>query len=343
VDVKVEYDGEHFSGTGHTTFVAGLHGDIDVRYHDGKFSGDGKAAIEKGRAKGSLKVHLSEAQKLSGEGSLTYRLTENLIGTAGVVLHEGGRVGVTGALEFPKPVELFPLLPRGGKGDVEVLHLSRTFPVPGLSIGTLGVVAQAGLRFGFSYGVGPGEFRNVKLQAGFDPLEANPNVEVTGDALLVIPAHAGVYLILGGGLGVGVDIGIASASATGGLTVRGDLGIRGDLNMPLHFSYGMGHFVFDARPEVRAALVVKLGLGAYVEARVAVGPWEAGTRKDWELAAFDFSPGLEFGVAFPIHYDSAKEFRAPSTDDIQFERPSFDLTKVVGGLFGQARGTEKKK
>jgi hypothetical protein len=340
VKVDVEYDSEHFAGTGHTTFVvAGLHGDITVHYRDGKFSGDGKADIAKGKAKGSLHVHLSEALKLSGEGSLTYQLTDNLIGTAGVALHEDGRVRVKGALEFPKPITLF----QGFGKDREVLHLSQTFPVPGLSIGTFGVVAQAGLRFGFSYGVGPGEFRNVKLQAGFDPLEADKNVEVAGDALLLVPAHAGVYLIIEGGLGVGASIGIASASATGGLTVRGDLGIQGGLSVPLHFSYSMGHFVFDARPEVRAGLVVKLSLGAYVEAKVRVGPFEAGTRRDWVLAAFDFSPGLEFGVAFPVHYDSAEKFRAPSSDDLQFEKPSFDLAKVVGGLFGAARGSETKK
>jgi hypothetical protein len=340
VSVDVEYDGEHFSGTGHTTFVvAGLHGDITVHYRDGKFSGTGKADITRGKAKGSVTVHLSEALKLSGEGSLTYQLTDNLIGTAGVALHEDGRLRVSGALEFPKPVQLFA---RHGK-DVEVVHLSRNFPIPGLSVGVVGVVAQVGLRFGFDYGVGPGEFRDVKLQAGFNPLEDDKNVEVSGHALLVIPASAGVYLVLEGGVGVGADVGIASASATGGLTVRGDLGIQGGLNVPLDFAYAQGHFTFDARPEVRAALIVKLTLGAYVEAKVAVGPFEAGTRKDWTLAGFDFSPGLEFGVAFPVHYDSAKPFRFPAVEDLQFQKPTFDSEKIVGGLFGAARSTETKK
>ena len=285
-------------------------------YRDGKISGKGKAGIEKGRVKGEVTVFLLENHTLTGEGKVSVQITDNLVGTVGVVLDEKKKVHVKGEIAFPKPITLFDRFPRGKEGqDKELFKVGQDIGIPGLSIGTFGVVAHIGARLGVSYYVGPGVLKDVKLEAGFDPLEETKNLAVHGHAVLVIPAHAGVYLLLEGGLGLSAVI----ASVHGGLTVKGELGLDAVLKSVFDLDYRDGRFSFDAKPEIRAGINARLALGAFVDAQVGIGPLKAGTRKDWELKAYAWS-GPTFGVVFPLHYASNEPFHAPSFDQIQIRK-----------------------
>jgi hypothetical protein len=338
VKATVSYDGEHFEGSGETGFdIKGIHGTIKAKYRDGKITGTGKAGIEKGRVKGDITVTLHEDNTLTGEGMVTVQITDNLVGTVGVALDANKKVHVKGAIEFPKPITLFERFPRAQKDqDKELFNYTQNIGIPGLSIGPVGVVAHIGARLGFTYYVGPGELRDVKLEAGFDPLEETKNLSVHGHAALVIPAHAGVYLVLEGGLGVSAGI----AEATGGLTVRGDVGIDGGLTTTVDIDYHDGRFAVDAEAAIRGGLSLRLALGAYVDAHVGIGPLEAGYRKDWELKAYVWN-GPSFGVVFPLHYASDEPFQAPSLDQIRFEKPNVDVNGLLGSVFGSSQSSEK--
>jgi hypothetical protein len=330
IKATVSYDGEHFEGSGETGFsIKGLKGTIAAVYRDGKISGKGKAAIEKGRVKGEITVYLHENQTITGEGMVTVQITDNLVGTVGVTLNENKQLHVKGEVGFPKPITLF----RRFGDEKEIFSIGTDFPVPPLPV----VVIHVGAKFGITYGVGPGELRDVKLGAEFDPLEADKNLAVHGHAMLVIPAHAGIYLILEGGVGLSVRI----ASATGGLTARGDVGLDGGLTSTVDIDYREGRFAVDAEAAIRAALNLRFALGAYVEAKVGIGPLSAGKRLDWELAAYTWS-GPAFGVVFPLHYASNEPFQAPSFEQIRIERPNIDPKAIVGSLFGAARSEEKE-
>jgi hypothetical protein len=70
VDLAVRYDGVKISGEGTTGLVIrGITGTVKVVYLDGQLSGEGTLAVEKGRAKGLLKVKVSPALAISGTGS----------------------------------------------------------------------------------------------------------------------------------------------------------------------------------------------------------------------------------------------------------------------------------
>ena len=339
VKATVSYDGTKIEGTGETGFeIKGLHGTIKATYRDGKISGKGKAGIEKGRVKGEIGVNLHEDNTLTGEGTVTVQITDNLVGTVGVALDANKKLHVKGAIEFPKPITLFERFPHDEKDQrKELFKLSQDIGIPGLSIGPVGVVAHIGASLGVSYYVGPGQLRDVKLEAGFDPLEDDKKLAIHGHALLVIPAHAGVYLMLEGGLGVSAGI----AEATGGLTVRGDLGLDGGLEGKFDVDYHDGRFALDAEAAIRAGLNLRLALGAYVDAHIGIGPLQAGARKDWELKAYVWN-GPTLGVVFPLHYASNEPFQAPSLDQIRFEKPNIDVKGMLGSVFGSARSNEKE-
>src|SRR5262249_54452644 len=149
-------------------------------------SGKGSLSIDKGRAKGTVNLALSPQMKLSGSGNIEYQLTENLIGQAGIVYGEDGRLTGSGGLRFPQPIKLFD----GVSGDKVFFSFTQQFPIPALNIGIIGVVAEVSVKFGANYGVGPGVLRDVGIEGKFNPLEENQNAEIKAHAMLDIPAHA---------------------------------------------------------------------------------------------------------------------------------------------------------
>ena len=331
VDLAVRYDGVKISGEGTTGLVIrGITGTVKVVYLDGQLSGEGTLAVEKGRAKGSLKVKVSPALAISGTGDIEYRITDNLIAKAGIVLREDQSVRVSGALEFPQPIPLF----KGYAVKKEFFSTSLDIPILGVSVGpaSFGLIARITGAMGADLSVGPGELRGARIMAAFNPLEENPDLELQMGAQLVIPAYAGIWVSVRGAIGVSVAI----ASVTGGLTVRGDLGLRGGFDSKVDIGYRASRYTVDAEAAIRARPVLKLSLDADITAEAGVGPLSVEKQWVWHLAGFEAGSDLEFAIIVPLHYASDEPFAFPSLDQIRFVYPKIDASKILPSIVEQA-------
>jgi hypothetical protein len=340
VDVSFEHDGEHIKGSGHTSIsFHGLKGDVVITYRDGKVSGKGTIDIKKGpkgRAAGTLAVNLSEQNRISGEGSITYQITDDLVATAGIILGEDESVRLKGALEIVKPIELFP----AAEGKKTLLAVPTiTIPIPGASIGPVGLVVKIDGGIEIHYQVGPGELRNTKVKAAFNPLDEKPDLDVLFGTQLYVGANAGIGGFVRGALAI--DAGIASVS--GGLTVGAQADLQGNAQADLKIHYTKSRFEFDAKGMIEAGLALGLTLDADVRAEAGIGPFTASWIKVWHLAAYKLDTGLRFGLEAPLHYDSDKPFKAPSVGDIKWTLPTLGPQMLLDKAMNSATASETKK
>jgi hypothetical protein len=336
--VKIEflYDGENLKGSGETGVkFHGLDGHLKVKYQDGKLSGEGTLDVDKGRAHGSIHIKMSPAQKFSGEGEITYKVTDNLTATAGIMIDENQKVTFKGALEFPKPIELF----KPFKGDYEIFSVGVSIPIPGASIGGLGVNARIEGALSAGYHVGPGELRNVKVNAMFNPLEDKPDPDIKMQGQLYIGAGAHVSGSISGS--IVLDVGLASVS--GGLTVTATALLDGHVASQIELHYMQGKFEVKADLDLMLGLALKLALDAFVKAQAGVGPFKVETRKDWQLASYVYDTGLQMGMRTksPLYYASDQPFKPPSLDQIEIIKPQMDVSNMLDKIFKSAGGTEK--
>lgn len=330
VEVEVSYDGTHVTATGRTGItIAGLQGDVALRYRDGRVTGEGTIAISRPRATGSLTVRLGETGRFSGTGTVRYQVTPTLIATAGIELREDRTVRLSGALEFPQPIPLF----RGINERRELFRRSLDIPIFGISIGpvSVGLIGRITGAFGVTYGVGPGELRNARIAAAFNPLDENPDLDLQIGARLVIPAHAGVFISIRGAIGLSAAV----ASVTGGITATGTAELRGGLEAAVDVRYQRNRFSVDAFAEISAAPAFRLSLDADVTAEAGVGPISYQYQRVWHLAGFEYGSNLRFGLRAPIHYASDEAFRAPTANDIQWIVPEINVSQLVGDLAGR--------
>jgi Domain of unknown function (DUF4157) len=336
LNLKMQYDGEHVTGTAHTgVTLRGFTGDVTATYRDGRFSGRGALTFSLGRATGTATINLGSDGSFSGQGSLTYPLTPSLTATVGISISEAGLVRASGELTFAQAITLFEGIHR----DITLFTLpTLEIPIIAIPVGTrsVGLVAtiDANLRAGF--GVGPGQLRNTRALARLNPLADNPDLEVELGTQLVIPAYAGISATIRGGIGVSVGIG----SLTGGLDVTGSANLRGGLDSQFTIHYARGVFVAEANAVIEAGLVLGLDLTADVTARVGAFGLEYAKRWEWPLANYQYNTGLNFRIAAPIRYASNEPFHAPSVDDITFTPPRIDVGALIPRMFNSAQPRE---
>lgn len=275
-------------------------------------------------------MRLSESGRLSGTGTIRYQITPNLVATAGIEVREDRSVRLSGALEFPQPIPLF----RGINNERELFNRSVDIPIAGVSLGpvSVGLIARITGAFGVSYGIGPGELRNARIQAAFNPLDENPDLDLQMGARLVIPAHAGLYVSVRGAVGLSAGI----ASVTGGVTARGDAMLRGGLEAAVDVRYQHNRFVVDAFAEISGAPALRLSLDADVTAEAGALGLSYRAQKVWHLAGFEYGSDLRFGLRAPLHYASDEAFRPPGLQDIQFTTPDINVRQLVGALIDRA-------
>ena len=258
--VALTYDGEKLDGEGEASFLLlGLDGKLKLFYSakanggDPKIWGDGEVVFVRGRAAGRLKVGLSPEQKFFGEGSLSYQVTDNLVATAGAVLDKDEKLRIKGGLKFPKPIPLFKPI----TGDKELFKAGITIPIPGASVGPVGLVVKIDGALGARYSIGPGELRNAYIESEVNPLEDKPDLDIQIGATLYVGASAGIYGSIRGAIAIDAKI----ASVSGGLTVTASADLSGKLEAVLLARYREGplrpHRQFralrrpDARPQAR--------------------------------------------------------------------------------------------
>ncbi|MEI6340905.1 MAG: DUF4157 domain-containing protein [Verrucomicrobiota bacterium] len=336
VEANVESDGTNISFSARTGFtVRSLRGTGTIQYRNGRWSGDGTINVNRGRAQGTLRVQFSEAGRIHGDGRLTYRITDNLTASLGVLLREDQSVRVSGDITLAT-IQLFPRLPRDG-GRQRLLRFPRiSIPIAGISLGPLGdagLVARIDSEIGVYYGIGPGELRNTRLTTQFDPLAENPNFEFTAGTELFVPMRAGFYLQVDGSVALSAVV----ASISGGLTVTGEAGLEGSFTANAQLRYAQQRFEIQARAALLAQPRFVLGIDARVRAEAGVGPFSTSAEKVWNLARFSWGSNLQFGLAVPFRYASDQPFQMPSFNDIEWIYPRhIDFEDVVRSLIGRA-------
>ncbi len=302
---------------------------------ESRVSGEGTIAFDKKRAKGSLKVKLSPAQKFSGEGSLTYALSESLVATAGAALDEHEKLTLKGALVFPKPIQLFKPI----QGDKELFKTGITIPIPGASVGPVGLVVKIDGRLGAGYAIGPGELRNARIEAAFNPLEDKPDLDAQIAATLYIGARAGIHGSIRGAIAVDLKV----ASLSGGLTVTASADLAGKVEAAVLVHYQKSRFDVSANSEISAGLMLGLKLDADVTAEAGIGPFSVETSKVWHLAAYQYDTGLQFGMKAKLFYASDQPFKPPSLDEIEWIKPQLKVGDMLEKVLGGATSKEQKK
>ena len=326
--------------------IPGVTSKIGVTYDDGLFTAQTTVGYERGMLSGQLTAGVTNVPlgddgrpqggegaadpgvelRAFGGGELTLALTPWLEATAGVQLLPNGEVELRGEIGLPSTIELFP----------ERRYERRIFQI-GIDIPILGV-AFAGQRIGIfatvSGGldaiatVGPGELRDARLSVQYNP-DREQDTTVTGHALFVIPAFAGLRLFVRGGLGVGIPI----VSAEAGLEVGGQLGLEGsaeaeaDVNwnpqagLVLHAEgriFAEPSFVFDVSGYVNVSADLLLTTIDLYDER-------------FRLASYEWGSGMRVGVIFPVDYREGEPFSL-STDDIQFVYPQISPRAIMSDL-----------
>jgi hypothetical protein len=340
-DLEIEYDGEHLTGgtgpAGISFVFQGITGNIHVRYHDEKFSGKGKLDIKKGKATGSIDVEMHEGRThptFSGKGQISYQLSENVITTVGIEIDEEENVRLLGAIEFPKPITLF----KAAEGHYKFFEVGVSIPIPGASIGPIGLKARIDGSLSAGYKFGPGELRNTKIEAAFNPLDEKPDADVIVTSTLYIGASAYISGRVAGS--VVVDAGIASLE--GGLAITATASLDGHVSSTATIHYQKSKLEFDANFELLVGLAISLALDAFVKAEAGIGPFTVETDKTWNLAAYSWDTGLQFGMKLkqPVHYDSDAGVKLPSFDDIQWTIPTLDPGDMLSKSFDGAKSKE---
>lgn len=317
---------------------------LSINYDDGALTLEGTAAYTADRVSGNVTVGATnraigadgtpsgpagEHFTAYGSGSLTLRVTDWLQATATVRLTPAGEIEVVGRLELPSAVDVFPR-----KAINKNLFTAPTIQIPLFAIPlgprSIGLVATINGGLDFEASVGPGQLRNVFGQIEFNPSHPE-NTRISGGAQFVIPAHAGVTLHAD----LGIGLSVAAASVTGGIEIRGGLGLEGEASASADLAWSpTTGFEFNALGQIDVHPKFTFDVNALLRASLDLGV--TSLSKEWRhnLAAFSYGPDIQLGVSLPVHYKDGEPFDI-STDDIQVTYPHIDIPQMAGGLADQ--------
>ncbi|MBE3640696.1 hypothetical protein ICN82_21090, partial [Mangrovicoccus sp. HB182678] len=297
-----------------TAALPGLGGSVMLRYAEDRWSGETTIAYsaDDGKLSGSLTVTVAQdeagAVRLGGEGSVTAQLMPRLAGTLTArILPEGG-IDVSGSITVTEPLELFP----ESRMDRELFRYSQNVPLWAM------LVAVIRVRAGVRAGVGPGVFRNIRVEGSYTlgAEEADPSFTIGGE--LFIPAFVEGYAAIGAGLGVDVLLG----SLTGGIEAVGTAGLYGAIQVEPSLSYDAGDWSIEGIATLAAGARMKLGLNAWAEIEAAwVTVWE----EDWELAEKVFPIGPDLALQAKMNYT----FGQPAPPEIEMNSGDFDASALI--------------
>lgn len=296
---------------------------FDLKYAKGAITGAGELTYKKGKLSGKVHAALSERYKLSGGGELAYEIIPGLVAAVGMDIREDGTTKISGELRIPAQINLFP----EKKIEKTIFSVSVQIPIFAIPLGTrsVGLVAEIGADLKARAGVGPGQIRQLKVKAAFDPAKEESKFEFSGGGELFVPAYAEIALGVHGGIGLSLAI----ASATGGIELAGALGLQGALSAMVQIAYQNSRFTVDAVAELSAQPILKFSINAYVKVDVIlIGEVY---RKDWKLASKEWGSGLKIGLRFPVHYEFGKPFEI-SLSQVEFIVPDVDYKKAVKDL-----------
>lgn len=343
IEASLSYDGDLFIAKGRAGFkFSALQGTVDATYEHraGKelIYGKGDIAINKGRAQGNILVELHPNHKVTGKGRLSYEIKKGMVATATIIVDEQQKITFDGELSFPD-IQLFRRFPEKEE-DNTIFKAEGSIPIPGASIGPIGLKVKLWGSLGYYYYVGPGVLTGVKAAVKFSPFEKDPDFSFNLKAKASVPAGGGIR----GKVGADVVIDALIAEVGGGLNVEASAGLEGKVELGGEIGYSKEKFSVDASAYIGGQVVLAAKLNARVYAEAGVWKFKVRTEKTWELLGGKFDTGLSLGVRMPLHYDSVDGFRMPKLSDIKPEPADLKLSpsKMLSSLFGNASSAEKE-
>ncbi len=319
-------------------FDAGLTASLD----DGLFDVEGRGAYSRGLIAGELTFGATNREvdgetgerletpgeriTLFGAGEATIALTPWLEGRAGLAVLPQGEVELTGGIGIPDSLTLFEADP----WERNLMTIRLDIPIVGFTVARqrVGIFATVGGGLDMRASVGPGTLDELDIEVTYNP-DREDETRVVGEALLAVPASAGLRLFLRGGLGAGIPV----VSATLGLEAGGELGLeaRAEAGVALDWQPGQG-LELEARVALQGQPVFRFDLAGFaqVEADLLVRTLDLYDER-WQLAAAEAGGGMRFGVGFPIHYVQGEPF-AMDWGDMEFQVPRVQPVALIRDL-----------
>jgi hypothetical protein len=322
--------------------IPGIDSQLTVEYDNGALKIEGEASYNRGLLSGQVNIGATnralgadgqptgdpgEDFIIYGGGSLTIRITPWLQGTVGVQFLPNGEIEVSGSIGIPGVVEVFRRLE---VPDRELIGIGFDIPIFAIPVGPRSIGLKATIAGGLrAYaGIGPGRLEQLELGIVYNPAREE-ETHVTGNGRFVIPADAGLRLVVSATIGLDALVG----GVEGGLELGGGLGLEASAEANVNV---------DWTPT--SGLELNASLGAFVEPKFiftidgVIRAWFTFYEKEWRwrLADYEYGSNLRFGVQLPIHYREGEPFDI-SFDDLQLTYPQIDARSFLRGLIRDIR------
>ena len=330
--------------------IPGAEASVAAEYKNGLFKAEAKLGYEKGIAKGSITAGVTNMPvgdgagggeggggaagggapgdnlTVYGQGSVTIRFTPWLEGTAGIKIAPDGKMTVTGEVALPSSVEVFPQK----QIEKQLLSVGVDIPIVGVAVAgqRVGIFLNISGSLTASASIGPGTLEGVKARVEFDP-EDESATRVSGSARFVVPAEAGLKLGISGALGAGIPI----VSATAGLEISGELGVKGEASASANLDWSPQEGLnISADVGVEASPKFTFAITGFVNVSADLVLTEVELyKKTWNLASVEFGSDMMVGAHLPVKVENG-ELKDISTDDVKFTVPDVNPLDVAKGL-----------
>jgi Domain of unknown function (DUF4157) len=297
------------------------------------FYGSGGIDLNKGKLKGSGRITLNRNGLFTAKGIVTYQFSPKLTATAGVELDEKQRLKFSGQL-----ITSLHLFDKFGD-DINLFSLDINIPIPGASIGGIGLEATIGGGVTVGYSIGPGDINPLIFSADFYPLEENSDLSLALSGSVNIPALAYLKANIFGGIVLDAFI----AEVGGKLVLSGTVTLKGGLFAPFSATYKDGKIAAKLTPEIKAALLLALALDFTAWAKAGIGWLSVKTEKTWNLARREIDTGIGFSLKAPFEYATDTGVKLPTFNDIEMKKPEITTEKMKSILRQLVDGADTKE
>lgn len=222
------------------------------------FYGSGQVQFQPhDRVQGTLAVHLTRNQKLTGEGDVNLRISDRITARAGVALDEAGHVKLRGGVQVPGPFEIFA--PRPYHKDLKLLDLSFVVYTPP----TVKVKVGAGL--GLDVGLKPLTLSNLSVGGECDLMDPGfASMAVTGQ--LSSSAYADLNAYVEGS----VQVSAAVVAVQAGLRAALNLHLEAAIAATPTLRVDRNGLAFDMPVDARLTAAMNLILTFFAKVRVGL-------------------------------------------------------------------------
>jgi len=305
---------------------------------DGKFSGEAKVDAAKltPRASGELSLRLRESGALSGSGSITFRVTDNIRPTLAAE-YENNRLKISGKAQVGD-IPLSKMWPEPNGRRVPIIKgLGIKFPLP-TPVPGVTIFGEVKGSLGIGYGVGPVAIRGVAFEGSLYPLEDDLQVQAKLSGRLSVPAYGELYGTFGANIGVEVIGGVAGGK--GGIELSPALRIDGDAGVAFSADYAQGGFAFEGVAYAKGQMSVSMGVDLKAEVYALSGL----VSKVWTfpVASVRKTIGPELKVTLGrIAYGKDGKVVWPELSQIEVSPKEIDPVGIVKEIFWDAKGEER--